>query len=98
MCARLARNFALLVLVAPQGNHPAQIQAEWNLAQGEYAAYLDCIPEVVAKYERTVAALPGFVQEGTLSKIFLTKQFTRANADALAKNIVALKTAEAAAA
>ncbi len=96
-CARLPRNFNLLVLVAPKGKQPAHIQAEWNLARGEDTAYLDCIPEVVANYERTVSALPGFVRKGTLTKVFLNEKFTRRHAEALSTSIVSLKAAEYAA-
>lgn len=96
-CARLPRNFNLLVLAAPKGKQPAHIQAGWNLARSEYTAYLDCIPRLVGNYERTVAALPGFVRKGTLSRILLDEKFTRRHVEALAKCIVGLRAAEEAA-
>ena len=96
-CAQLPRNFNLLVLAASRGKQPAHIQAEWNLAHGEYAAYLDCIPAAVARHERIVAALPGFVRKGTLSRIFLDDRFSRRHTDTLVVSILSLKAAEEAA-
>jgi len=93
-CARLPRNFSLLVLVAPRGAQPAHIQAEWNLAQGQDTAYLDCIPEAVAAYERTVTALPGFTRKGTLTRIMLDAGFVSEHRDSLVQSIVQLRAAE----
>jgi hypothetical protein len=93
--SRLARNFNLLVLAAPKGKQPAYIQAMWNLAHNG-SGYLDCIPEVVEQYERTVISLPGVVRCNAYSKVRLNGKFTLNHAETLLKSVVKLKAAEAA--
>lgn len=92
--APLPHSFNLLVLAAPKGKQPAYIQAQWNLGHGNGAAYLNCIPEAVENYERTVTTRPGCVRCGAVSRIFLNKGFTLNQAETLIKSVVALKAAE----
>jgi hypothetical protein len=84
----------LLVLSSPKGKIPAHLEAAWGLSRSEGARYLDCIPDAVENYERTVMALPGFDRKGTLSRVFLHNGFSLAHADTLVNTILTLKAAE----
>lgn len=92
--ARLPRNFNLLVLAAPKGKRPAHIQVTWDLAADGDFAYLDCIPQEVARFERTVFNLPGFQKKGTIISLVIEPGFKNEHTLALLNAIVDLKEAE----
>jgi hypothetical protein len=72
--SRLARRFNLLTLICPQQGKRAFIQVAWGLADDEHpAAYLDCMPDAVESFEKTVSSLPGFEQQGTVTRLVLVE-------------------------
>jgi hypothetical protein len=101
--ARLPRNFNLVVLAAPLGKRSAHIQVTWGLGRikdlppTQNTAYLDCIPKVVAQFEKMVAALPGFEQEGTITRLVTDRQFKPTHTRLLMDGLVAVRDAEASA-
>jgi hypothetical protein len=93
--SRLARRFNLLTLVCPQQGKWASIQVAWGLADDEHpAAYLDCMPDAVEAFEETVSGLPGFEQQGTVSRLVLDEGFTDSHMDQLVWAVMRLKSEE----
>ena len=84
--------FNLAVLAAPKGKRGSAIEVTWNLATRDYA-YLDYIPEQVAHFEAVVSRLPGFAQEGTVTRLVTDEDFQPAHARDLLEAMLALKTA-----
>jgi len=95
--AQIARKFNLAVLAGPRGKKSANIQIEWDLSWAEYAAYLDCIPDEVVRFEHTVASLPGFERKGTITYLWMGETFQLTHARLLCDAMRSLKTAEEAA-
>jgi hypothetical protein len=95
--AQIARKFNLAVLASPRGKNPANIQVEWGLTSSQSAAYLDCIPGNVARFEETVASLPNFERKGTITYLWMDENFQLDHAHLLAKEMINLKKAELAA-
>jgi hypothetical protein len=89
-----SHQFNILVLAAPKGKHGCQIDIANSPATNLYAAYLDCIPDEVNRFEQIAFALPGFVQEGTVTRIKLGAEFKPGHCQLLMDAISALKTAE----
>ena len=92
--AQLPRKFNLAVLAGPRGKKPANMQIEWNLSQSVYAAYLDCISDEVARFEKAVTSLPGFERKGTITYLWMDEEFQLSHAQLLSKAIISLKNAE----
>ena len=92
--ARLPRNFNLVVLAAPKGKTPAKIQVSWDLAADVDFAYLDCIPEEVVQFERTVFNLPGFEKKGTIVSLVIGPGFKDEHTQSLLKAMLSIKAAE----
>lgn len=93
--SRLARRFNLLTLVCPQQGKRASIQVAWGLADDEHpVAYLDCLPDAVESFEETVSGLPGFEQQGTVTRLLLDEDFTDAHLETLILAAYRLKSAE----
>ena len=93
--SRLARRFNLLTLVCPQQGKRASIQVAWGLADDEHpAAYLDCMPDAVESFEETVSGLPGFEQQGTVTRLVLVEDFTHVHLEELMFAAYRLKSAE----
>jgi hypothetical protein len=92
--AQIARKFNLAVLAAPRGKKPANIQVEWGLTSSQSAAYLDCIPGDVARFEETVASLPYFERKGTITYLWMDENFQLEHAHLIAKEMINLKKAE----
>ena len=93
--SREPHKFNLLVLASPRGKNPANIQVQFGLGRGGYACYLDCMPEIVDVFEARIAALPGFEQKGTVTRLVMSGGFQQEHARILLGNIQDLKTAEA---
>jgi hypothetical protein len=99
--AQLPRNFNLIVLASPRGKRSAHIQVTWGLGKIKdlpprlSTAYLDCIPEVVARFEKMVASLPGFEQKGSITRLMIDKQFRPLHAKLLINGMKEVKAAEA---
>ncbi|MGA7194583.1 MAG: hypothetical protein WBW94_13225 [Anaerolineales bacterium] len=73
--ARRPHNFNLAVLASPRGGKRAHIQVSWELGDTSRSwGYLDCIPEVVAQFEKTISSLPGFVKT-YISCLMIDKEF-----------------------
>jgi len=95
--AQIARKFNLAVLAAPRGKKPANIEVGWGLSSSQSAAYLDCIPSDVARFEDTVASLPNFERKGTITYLWMDEKFQVDHAHLIAKEMINLKKAEIAA-
>jgi len=95
--AQRPRKFNLVVLAGPRGKKPAHMQIGWDLSRSEFAAYLDCIPDEVDRFEKTVAALPGFERKGTITYLWIDEEFQMSHARLLSEAISRLKNAEEAA-
>jgi hypothetical protein len=95
--AQIARKFNLAVLAGPRGKKLANLQIQWDLSRAEYAAYLDCIPDEVARFEHTVMSLPGFERKGTITYLWMDETFQLTHARSLCDAMRSLKTAEEAA-
>jgi hypothetical protein len=96
--AKLARNFSLVVLASPRGKRSAHIDMAWGLAKpGTQTAYLDCIPDVVEEFEKTVTGLPGFEQKGVVTRVMLDRGIGGQHAARLVGIIQKIKKAERAA-
>ncbi|HET9589162.1 MAG TPA: hypothetical protein VFO91_10270 [Anaerolineales bacterium] len=95
--SQIPRKFNLVVLAGARGRKPAHIQVEWDLSRSESAAYLDCIPDEVARFEKTVASLPGFERKGTITYLWIDEEFQRSHLQLLSEAIVRVKQAERAA-
>lgn len=93
--ARIERNFNLAVLACPKNKQNANIQVTWDLAKDEPWAYLDNIPEAVARYEKTLASLPGFEQKGTITRFVVDDSFQEKHVAVLITALRELKEAEA---
>jgi hypothetical protein len=92
--SRRPRNFNLCVLAVPKDLNSAHIEVSWGLAASEYASYLDCIPEAVARFEGIVSALPGFEQNGYLRRLKIDEHFQDEHAQVFSQAMLELKTAE----
>ena len=93
--ARRPHNFNLAVLASPRGKQGARIQVTWNLGDTNRSwAYLDCIPDVVAGFEKTAASLPGFVQT-YITYLMIDKEFKSLHAKMLLDAMKAVKDTEA---
>ena len=86
-------NFALVVLVSPGARGGPAIELTWKLAS-ENADYLGHIPLQVSIYEKLVSALPGFCQEGTLTRLAVDANFRIEHARRLLDAMTDLKKAE----
>lgn len=84
--------FNLIVLAAPKGKRGPAIEVTWNLATRDYA-YLDYIPERVAHFEAAVSRLPGFTQEGTVTRLVIDESFQPTHTKALLEAMLELKAA-----
>jgi hypothetical protein len=73
------------------------MQVEWDLSRSESAAYLDCIPDEVVLYEKTIASLPGFERKGTITYLWMDERFQMSALRLLSDAIIRLKNAERAA-
>jgi hypothetical protein len=94
--AQSPRNFNLVVLASPFKERNAYIQITFGLGQAENLfAYLDCIPKVVAQFEKMTASLPGFEQKGTLTRLMIDKQFKLIHTELLLDGMKKLMEAEA---
>lgn len=82
--------FNLAVLAAPKGKRGPAIDVDWNLATRDHP-YLDYVPEAVADFEATVSKLPGFEQQGTITRLVIGEAFQSEHADTLLKSMLALK-------
>jgi hypothetical protein len=82
------------VLTAPKSKTPAEIQVSWDLAANAPLAYLDCISQEVALFERTISNLPGFQKKGTIVSLVIGSDFQDNHAQSLLKVMLALKAAE----
>jgi hypothetical protein len=89
---RQSHLFNLAVLVAPRGKRGPAIEVSWNLATREYA-YLDYAPEAVARFEARVAGLPGFEQQGTVTRLLIGEGFQEEHAERLLQALLDLKAA-----
>jgi hypothetical protein len=92
--AQIPRNFNLAVLAAPYSKKPANLQIEWNLSRSESAAYLDCIPDEVARFEEVVTSLPGFERKGTITYLWMEEKFEPFHAKLLSNALIILRKAE----
>jgi hypothetical protein len=92
--AQIARKFNLAVLAAPRGKKPANIGVGWGLSSSQSAAYLDCIPGDVARFEETVASLPNFERKGTITYLWMDENFQLDHAHVISKEMIRLKKAE----
>lgn len=96
--AQFSHNFNLVALRAPRGRQSAQIQVKWDSGKtinpSPYLdfAYLDCIPDVVTRFEKMVSSLPGFEQKGT---IIIDKHFKPLHTKLLINGMKEVKVAEA---
>ena len=95
--AQIPRKFNLAVLAAPRGKKPANIEVGWGLSNSQSAAYLDCIPIDVARFEETVSSLPNFERKGTITYLWMDEKFQVDHAHLVAKEMINLKKAETAA-
>jgi len=75
---RQSHLFNLAVLAAPKGKRGPTIDVAWNLANGD-CVYLDYIPEQVARFEGIVSRLPGFEQQGTVTRLVINEEFQPAH-------------------
>ncbi|TEU10416.1 MAG: YbjN domain-containing protein, partial [Anaerolineales bacterium] len=85
--------FNLAVLAAPKGKRGPSIDVAWNLGTGE-DAYLGCVAEEVTRFEAVVSNLPGFEQQGAVSRLVIGETFQLEHAKALLEAMLALKAAE----
>ena len=92
--AKYPHNFNLVVLAAPLGKKPANLQVEWDLSRAEYGAYLDCIPDEVDRFEKVITSLPGFERKGTITYLWMDKKFQLVHAKTLSNAMITLKKAE----
>jgi hypothetical protein len=92
--AKIRRNFNLVVLAGPRNKKPANMQICWNLATVGSAAYLDCIPEEVDRFEKVIAALPGFERKGTITYLWIGEEFNPDKTALLLEAMVRLRKAE----
>jgi hypothetical protein len=89
---RLSHKFNLAVLAAPKGKRGPSIDVSWDLATRDYP-YLDYVADEVARFEDVVANLPGFEQQGTVTRLLIDEGFEPEHAAALLEAMLALKTA-----
>jgi hypothetical protein len=92
--SKTAHTFNLLVLAAPKGKRGCQVDVAWGLATALSAAYLDCIPEDVNRFEAAISGLPGFIQEGVVTRIKLGPGFEPKHGQKLLEASITLKAAE----
>ncbi len=92
--AQFPRNFNLAVLAAPAGKKPANMQVGWDLSRSQFAAYLDCIPDMVDRFESLVRTLPGFEIKGTITYLWMSDKFQIAHAESLLNAFIGIKNAE----
>lgn len=92
--AQIPRKFNLAVLSGPRGKKPANIEVGWGLSQSKSAAYLDCIPDNVTRFENTVASLPNFERKGTITYLWMNEKFQLPHAQLLIKEMISLREAE----
>ena len=87
-----SHQFNLVVLAGPKGKRGPAIDVAWNLATGDNA-YLDYIPEQVARFEAVVSGLPGFQQSGTVTRLLVGDDFQHEHAQELLQAMLELKVA-----
>ncbi|MFC2029840.1 YbjN domain-containing protein [Chloroflexota bacterium] len=87
-----SHKFNLAVPAAPKGKRGPNIEVDWGLATREFA-YLDYIPEDVARFEAIVAGLPGFEQSGAITRLNVTDKFLTEQAQILLQAMLDLKAA-----
>ena len=92
--AQLARRFNLVVLAAPRGKKFANIEVTWGLSNSQSAAYLDCVPGDVVRFEETVASLPNFERKGTITYLWMDDNFQLSHAQILGDLMITLRKAE----
>lgn len=95
--AQIPRKFNLVVLAGPRDKKSEHMQIEWDLSRSEAAAYLDCIPDEVDRYEKTIASLPGFERKGTITYLWMEEQFQMSHLRVMSDAMIRLKKAEEAA-
>ena len=88
-----SHQFNLAVLAAPKGKRGPSIDVAWNLATGDYA-YLDYIPDQVARFEAVVSNLPGFEKKGMVTHLVIDETFQSEHAKTLLEAMLDLRTAE----
>lgn len=84
-----SHKFNLAVLAAPKGKRGPSINIAWDLATRDYA-YLDYVADEVAHFEDVVENLPGFEQQGTVTRLLIDAGFKPEHADALLGAMLAL--------
>jgi hypothetical protein len=89
---RRSHQFNLAVLAAPKGKRGPSIDVAWDLATGDFA-YLDYVPDQVARFEAVVTNLPGFGQTGTITRLVIDETFRSEHAKALLEGMLTLKAA-----
>ena len=87
-----SHKFNLAVLAAPKGKRGPSIDISWDLATREYP-YLDYVADDVMHFEQVVANLPGFEQQGTVTRLLIDETFQPEHAGTLLKAMLALRTA-----
>ena len=92
--AQLKRRFNLIVLAAPRGKKPSNIEVTWGLSDSESAAYLDCIAGDVAQFEATIASFPNFERKGTITYLWMDENFRLDHARVLGDLMITLRKAE----
>lgn len=92
--AKIPRNFNLAVMAGPLNRKPANMQIGWNLSKSESAAYLDCIPDAVDRFEKHITNLPGFERKGTITYLWMGEYFQPDKTQLLLNAMVTLKQAE----
>lgn len=92
--ARYFHNFALVVLSSGNSRNPAHLQIAWNLSRSKYCAYLDCVPDEVARFEEVVQSLPGFERTGCITYLRIGNMYPMEYIDQLCRSLIRLKHAE----
>lgn len=93
---RVAHKLNLAVLAAPKGKRGPSIDLAWNLAVGDYEspAYLNHAADAVARFEAVIAKLPGFEQQGVVTRLIIDEAFQSQHAQTLLEAMLVLKEAE----
>lgn len=95
--AQIPRKFNLAVLAGPRGKKPANIEVGWGLSRSQSAAYLDCIPDHVARFENIIASLPNFEINGSITYLWIDEKFQLSHAQLFVREMINLRRAEQAA-
>lgn len=88
----LSHRFNLAALTTPTADLNPSIDLAWNLASGLHS-YLEYIAEDVGRYETVVSGLPGFVHEGSFTRIMIDDSFSQEHSTKLLEAMLKLKSA-----